>query len=215
MPLSKDSYFQIPIWECYWQFLMFQFEDLQIQSPPLRHYLGPLAIHKVYGHSPGTPMSARYQGLELSRRLIGLCPDRKCMQVTRVCACELSLTLGSFYQYEEKQVGAISNHSVFGSDFRLQKSNCDFNLRDTAGNKSLPLSLSSRGESQLGAVSLPNGSNGSHSAGGATCLFHLGLHPQTPRSTKVMVMQRLWVAFCCWRCGMNMARSSMLGPVYL
>lgn len=90
------------------------------------------------------------------------------MQVTRVCACEQSLTLGSLYQYEEEQVGAISNHSVFGSDFRLQKSNCNFNLRETAGNKSLPLSLSSRGESQLGTMYLPNGSNGSHSA---TCPF--------------------------------------------
>lgn len=91
----KDAYFQIPIWECYWQFLMFHFEDLQNQSPPLRHRLGPLAIHKVYGHSPGTPLSPKYQGLELSRRLVGLCPDRKYMQVTRVCACEQSLTLGS------------------------------------------------------------------------------------------------------------------------
>lgn len=114
----------------------------------------------MYGHSPGTPFSPRYQGLELSRRLVGLCPDRKYMQVKRVCACEQSLTLGSLYQYEE--VRAISNHSVFGSDFRLQKSNCDFNLRETAGNKSLPLSLSSRGESQLGTVSLPKGANGCH-----------------------------------------------------
>lgn len=106
------------------------------------------------------------------------------MQVKRVCACEQSLTLGSLYQYEE--VRAISNHSVFGSDFRLQKSNCDFNLRETAGNKSLPLSLSSRGESQLGTVSLPKGANGSHSAGAATCSFTYAtcaVMPLPPRVT--------------------------------
>lgn len=61
-----------------------------------------------------------------------------------------------------------SQITVFDSDLRLQKSNCDFSFRETAGNKSLPLSLLSRGESQLVIMSPHNRSDGSHSAGGAT-----------------------------------------------
>lgn len=85
-------------------------------------------------------------------RLVGWCSDRKMQHM---------FVLVNLHKYAEERPGAISGHSVFEADFRLQENNFNFNLRRTEGNKRVHLSIPSRGESHLG----------SHSTGSATCSF--------------------------------------------